>query len=113
MSGGVLALVPARGGSKGGPGKNLRPLAGRSLLEYTAAAAHESGVVDRIVLSTDSDEIADAGRACGLDRGRLDRRGRGFFGLRRLARLGALTSTQRSEQESRRERLTERHQGRI
>ena len=67
MSGGVLGLVPARAGSKGVPGKNLRPLAGRSLLEYTAAAARDSGVVDRIVLSTDSDEIADAGRACGLD----------------------------------------------
>jgi CMP-N-acetylneuraminic acid synthetase len=67
MSGGVLGLVPARAGSKGVPGKNLRPLAGRSLLEYTAAVAHESGVLDRMVLSTDSEEIAEAGRACGLE----------------------------------------------
>jgi CMP-N,N'-diacetyllegionaminic acid synthase len=63
----VLALVPARGGSKGVPGKNVKPLAGHSLLEYTARAARESGVIDRIVLSTDSPEIADAGRRAGLD----------------------------------------------
>jgi CMP-N-acetylneuraminic acid synthetase len=67
MSGGVLGLVPARGGSKGVPDKNLRPLAGRSLLAYAADAARESGVVDRLVLSTDSEAIAEAGRACGLD----------------------------------------------
>ena len=63
----VLAIVPARGGSKGVPGKNVRVLAGRPLIEYTALAARESGVIDRIVLSTDSDEIADAGRRCGLE----------------------------------------------
>jgi CMP-N-acetylneuraminic acid synthetase len=57
----VLGLVPARGGSKGVPGKNVRLLAGRTLLEYTARAARESGVIDRIVLSTDSVEIAEAG----------------------------------------------------
>lgn len=63
----VLALVPARSGSKGVPGKNIRPLAGRTLLEYTAAAARDSGVIDRAVLSTDSEEIAEAGRRAGLD----------------------------------------------
>jgi CMP-N,N'-diacetyllegionaminic acid synthase len=63
----ILGLVPARGGSKGVPGKNIRPLAGRPLLEYTARAAAESGVLDRVVLSTDSMEIADAGRAAGLE----------------------------------------------
>ena len=63
----VLGLVPARAGSKGVPGKNIRPLAGRTLLEYTARAAHESGVIDRIVLSTDSEEIADAGRRAGIE----------------------------------------------
>jgi CMP-N,N'-diacetyllegionaminic acid synthase len=63
----VLGLVPARGGSKGVPGKNVRPLAGRTLLEYTARAARESGVIDRIVLSTDSADIADAGRRAGLE----------------------------------------------
>ncbi len=63
----VLGLVPARGGSKGVPGKNVRSLAGRTLLEYTAAAARESGVLDRVVLSTDSEEVGDAGRRAGLD----------------------------------------------
>src|SRR5436190_1260830 len=42
----VLGLVPARGGSKGVPGKNVRPLAGHTLLEYTARAARESSVVE-------------------------------------------------------------------
>jgi CMP-N-acetylneuraminic acid synthetase len=65
--GGVLAIVPARGGSKGVPGKNVRRLGGRTLLEYTAAAARDSAVVDRIVLSTDSEEVAAAGRAAGLE----------------------------------------------
>jgi CMP-N,N'-diacetyllegionaminic acid synthase len=63
----VLGLVPARGGSKGVPGKNVRPLAGHTLLEYTARAARESGVLDRVILSTDSIEIADAGRRAGLE----------------------------------------------
>ena len=63
----VLAIVPARGGSKGVPGKNIKKLAGRTLLDYTAAAARDSGVVDRIVLSTESAEIADAGRSAGLE----------------------------------------------
>jgi len=63
----VLGLVPARGGSKGVPGKNVRPLAGHTLLEYTARAARESGVLDRVVLSTDSPDIAEAGRRAGLE----------------------------------------------
>ena len=63
----VLGLVPARAGSKGVPGKNLRPLAGRTLLDYTASAARESGVITRTILSTDSEEIAVAGRRAGLE----------------------------------------------
>lgn len=63
----VLGLVPARGGSKGVPAKNVRPLAGHTLLEYTAQAARESGVLDRMILSTDSPEIAEAGRRAGLE----------------------------------------------
>ena len=63
----VLALVPARGGSKGVPGKNLRPIAGRTLLDYTVQAARDSRRVDRIVLSTDDAEIAEAGRRAGLE----------------------------------------------
>ena len=67
MTGPVLALVPARGGSKGIPGKNIRPLNGRTLLEYAARAASESGIVDRIVLSTDDEQIAAEGRRIGLE----------------------------------------------
>ena len=67
VPGSVLALVPARSGSKGLPGKNLRPLAGRTLIDYAARAARESGVVDRAVLSTDAEEIAAEGRRAGLD----------------------------------------------
>ena len=63
----ILYLITARGGSKGVPGKNVRPLAGRTLLDYAADAARDSGVIDRIVLSTDSAEIADAGRRAGID----------------------------------------------
>ena len=63
----VLAIVPARGGSKGVPGKNLRPLAGRLLIEYALDAARQSNVVDRTILSTDSEDIADAGRRIGMD----------------------------------------------
>jgi CMP-N-acetylneuraminic acid synthetase len=63
----ILGLVPARGGSKGVPGKNVRLLAGRPLLAYTAAAARDSGVIDRLVLSTDSDDISRVGAQVGLD----------------------------------------------
>jgi CMP-N-acetylneuraminic acid synthetase len=63
----VLAVVPARAGSKGIPGKNVRPLAGRPLLAYAAEAIRESGVVDRAVLSTDSEEIRALGRELGLE----------------------------------------------
>jgi CMP-N-acetylneuraminic acid synthetase len=63
----ILALVPARGGSKGLPGKNLRLLAGHSLVEYAARVARDSAVVDRAVLSTDAEEIAAEGRRVGLD----------------------------------------------
>lgn len=63
----VLALVPARGGSKGIPDKNIRPLAGRTLVEYAARAAVASAVLDRLVLSTDSEPIAAEGRRVGLE----------------------------------------------
>lgn len=58
----VLGLIPARGGSKGIPGKNLRQLGGKPLLAYSAEAARASGVIDRLVLSTDSEAIAELGR---------------------------------------------------
>ena len=67
MTTGVLALIPARGGSKGIPDKNIRSLSGRTLLEYAVQAALASGAVDRIVLSTDSERIAAEGRRLGIE----------------------------------------------
>jgi N-acylneuraminate cytidylyltransferase len=55
----VLAVVPARGGSKGLPRKNLRVVGGRSLVAWAVAAASESTLVTRIVGSTDDAEIAE------------------------------------------------------
>jgi CMP-N,N'-diacetyllegionaminic acid synthase len=63
----VLGLVPARGGSKGIPRKNVRLLAGRPLLAYTAEAASQATRLDRVILSSEDDEIADVGRQCGLE----------------------------------------------
>ena len=56
----VLALVPARGGSKTIPRKNLRLLSGHPLLAWSIAAARSARAVDRIIVSTDDDEIAAA-----------------------------------------------------
>ncbi|MEC9293773.1 MAG: acylneuraminate cytidylyltransferase family protein [Chloroflexota bacterium] len=55
----VLAIVPARGGSKGLPGKNLRPLSGHPLLAYSVSAGVQSKLVNRVICSTDSEEIAE------------------------------------------------------
>ena len=63
----AIAFVPARSGSERVPGKNVRPLAGHPLLAYAIETARQSGVFERIVLSTDSEEIADVGRAYGAD----------------------------------------------
>jgi CMP-N,N'-diacetyllegionaminic acid synthase len=54
----VLTLIPARGGSKGLPGKNIRPFLGKPLIAHTIDAARDSGVAGRIVVSTDDPEIA-------------------------------------------------------
>src|SRR5215831_4479189 len=63
----VLGLVAARGGSKGVVGKNIRPLRGKPLLEYTAEAALSASLLSRVILSTDSEDIAGVGRQCGLE----------------------------------------------
>ena len=63
----MVALVPARGGSKGLPGKNLRPLAGKPLIAHTVAAAKAAKLVRRVVVSTDSPEIAAAAVASGAE----------------------------------------------
>lgn len=63
----VLGVVTARAGSKGLPGKNLKLLAGRPLLAYTIDAARTSGALDRVILSTEDEQIADVGRQLGCD----------------------------------------------
>lgn len=63
----VLGFIPARAGSKGVPGKNIRPLAGKPLIVYTIEAARKSGVFDCLLVSTDGDEIAQIARQAGAD----------------------------------------------
>lgn len=63
----VFALVPARGGSRGVPRKNLAELGGRTLIAHVAAVVAELGWLDAALLSTDDEEIADEGRRVGLD----------------------------------------------
>ncbi len=63
----VLGIVPARGGSKGIPNKNIVPLAGKPLLAYTAEAALAAKRLTRAVLSTDDERIAEVGRKYGLE----------------------------------------------
>lgn len=63
----ILAIVPARGGSKGIPGKNLVPLAGKPLLAHTLQQAHKARCITRLVVSTDSAAIADEARRNGAE----------------------------------------------
>jgi N-acylneuraminate cytidylyltransferase len=63
----VLCLIIARGGSQRLPNKNIRPLAGRPLLAYSIAAARRSSYVNRIVVSTDSDMIAEIAQKEGAE----------------------------------------------
>lgn len=59
----ILAIVPARGGSKGLPGKNIRPLLGKPLIGWSIEQAKASQYIDRIYISTDSQEIADTAKS--------------------------------------------------
>jgi CMP-N,N'-diacetyllegionaminic acid synthase len=63
----VLGLVPARGGSRGIPRKNARMLGGKPLLAYTIEAALAARRINRVVVSTDDDEVAEIGRRCGAE----------------------------------------------
>ena len=58
----TLAVIPARGGSKGLPGKNIRPIAGKPLLAWSIEAAQRSARLDRVVVSTDDAKIAEVAR---------------------------------------------------
>ncbi|MEX0923888.1 MAG: acylneuraminate cytidylyltransferase family protein [Rhodovibrionaceae bacterium] len=62
----ILAVVPARGGSKGLPGKNLKPLKGRPLVALAGEVAAQVAAIDRAVVSTDDEAIAAAAESAGL-----------------------------------------------
>lgn len=61
----VIAVIPARGGSKGLPGKNIRPLCGKPLIVWSIETALKSRFIDEVAVSTDSQEIADIARKAG------------------------------------------------
>ena len=63
----ILGLIPARGGSKGIPGKNIKPLGGKPLLQYTIEAAKRANLLSRIVLSSDDEEIMATAKRLGLE----------------------------------------------
>ena len=63
----VLALIPARGGSKSIPKKNIYPLAGKPVIAWTIEAARGAKKIDRIIVSTDSEEIAGVARSFGAE----------------------------------------------
>ncbi|UTW67321.1 acylneuraminate cytidylyltransferase family protein [bacterium SCSIO 12643] len=63
----ILAIIPARGGSKGLPGKNIKNLLGKPLIQWTIDIAKKSKYLDRIMVSTDSQEIADVSKQAGAE----------------------------------------------
>jgi CMP-N,N'-diacetyllegionaminic acid synthase len=62
----VIGIIPARGGSKGIPGKNVALLAGKPLISWVWEAARQSKMIDEIVLSSDDDEIISVSRSLGI-----------------------------------------------
>ena len=63
----ILGLIPARGGSKGLPGKNIKLLGGKPLLQYTVESAKKSELLDREILSSDDPEIIAVAKELGLE----------------------------------------------
>ena len=63
----VIAIIPARGGSKGIPRKNIVPVNGRPLIAYSIDHARESDLIERVIVSTDDDEIARVAADCGAE----------------------------------------------
>ena len=62
----ILAIIPARGGSKGLPGKNIKPLCGKPLIGWSIEQAQASEYIDEIFVSTDSSEIAAVAESFGV-----------------------------------------------
>lgn len=63
----IVAIIPARGGSKGLPNKNIRKLLGQPLIYYSIKTALKSKLVDRVIVSTDSEKIAKIAKKCGAE----------------------------------------------
>ncbi|MCE9925864.1 pseudaminic acid cytidylyltransferase [Aeromonas media] len=63
----AIAIIPARGGSKRIPRKNIRPFCGKPMLAYAIQAAQKSGCFSKVVVSTDDDEIAEVARQLGAE----------------------------------------------
>lgn len=63
----IIAIIPARGGSKGLPGKNIKELNGKPLIAYSIEAALNSNVFDKVIVSTDSEEIAEVSKKFGAE----------------------------------------------
>ena len=63
----MIAILPARGGSKGLPGKNIRDLDGMPLICHTIKSALESESITRVIISTDDDDIAIVAKECGAE----------------------------------------------
>ncbi|MBU0909357.1 MAG: pseudaminic acid cytidylyltransferase, partial [Proteobacteria bacterium] len=62
-----VAIIPARGGSKRIVGKNIKPFMGKPVIAYSIEAARLSGLFDRIIVSTDAEEIAAVAREFGAE----------------------------------------------
>lgn len=62
-----ICVIPARGGSKRIPRKNIKPFCGKPMIGWSIEAAVQSGCFDRVVVSTDDTEIADVARQCGAE----------------------------------------------
>ena len=63
----ILGVTPVRGGSKGVPRKNIKEIAGKPLLVWTIESAHNSSLLDRYVVSTEDEEIAEISKEYGVD----------------------------------------------
>jgi pseudaminic acid cytidylyltransferase len=63
----IIAIIPARGGSKRIPQKNIRSFCGKPIIQYSIEAAIQSDVFDRVIVSTDSDDIAAIAERCGAE----------------------------------------------
>lgn len=63
----ILAIIPARGGSKGIPGKNIKMIAGKPLMAWTIEAAKKSKLLTRVIVSTDDEKIAEVAKKYGAE----------------------------------------------